>query len=288
VGFEPHDFCFRLVPRLACFCHRLLDPKGNDSDGASGKITPIEFWRRTGQYHCRSTRRVRRVTFASVCALQRRVRWSGDYLAGWMRRLRKAPGMLPTHKPTPPSRCPADRPPSRAAGCRRSRRSTSCFVSQCERKTTRASGKCHARGIVFPDSHVGPFVSYRRVDSSGSAGRLFDRLTDHFGRNAAFMDGEAGIARGDDFASAIDQALKSVDALLVVIGPRWPTRTNADGTRHLDNPDDWVRLEIETGLRRGIQVLPILVAGPHLYFHSGRTDAVSSHAKHHRAGPHRL
>ena len=107
----------------------------------------------------------------------------------------------------------------------------------------------------------GVFVSYRRVDSSGSAGRLFDRLKGHFGRDAVFMDIEGGIERGDDFAAVIDRALESVNALLVVIGPQWLACTNADGTRRLDSPDDWVRNEIETGLRRGIPVLPILVDG---------------------------
>ena len=65
----------------------------------------------------------------------------------------------------------------------------------------------------------GIFVSYRRVDSSGAAGRLFDRLTNRFGRAAVCMDVEGGIPRGRDFSAAISEALSSADALVVVIGP---------------------------------------------------------------------
>jgi hypothetical protein len=107
----------------------------------------------------------------------------------------------------------------------------------------------------------GVFVSYRRVDTSGSAGRLFDRLNARWGRAAVFMDIEGGIPRGDDFVAAIARTLESADAMLVVIGPRWLTCTDPKGARRLDNPDDWVRNEIEAGLRRGIPVLPVLVDG---------------------------
>lgn len=108
---------------------------------------------------------------------------------------------------------------------------------------------------------AGVFVSYRRIDSSGSAGRLFDRLTNRFGREAVFMDVEGGIPRGADFSAAIARAVESADALVVVIGPRWLTCTDAAGRRRLDNADDWVRTEIEKGLERGIPVLPVLVDG---------------------------
>jgi len=108
---------------------------------------------------------------------------------------------------------------------------------------------------------AGVFVSYRRIDSSGSAGRLFDRLTSRFGDKAVFMDVEGGIPRGDDFSAAIARALQGADALVVVVGPRWLTCTDAAGHRRLDNSDDWVRTEIEKGLERGIPVLPVLVDG---------------------------
>ena len=107
----------------------------------------------------------------------------------------------------------------------------------------------------------GIFVSYRRIDSSGAAGRLFDRLTNRFGREAVFMDVEGGIPRGRDFSAAINEALSSADALVVVIGPRWLSCTDGAGNRRLDNADDWVRTEIEKGLERGVPVIPVLVDG---------------------------
>jgi TIR domain len=104
------------------------------------------------------------------------------------------------------------------------------------------------------------FISYRRQESSGMAGRLYDRLAARFGDDQVFMDVDT-IALGVDFADVITQEVSTCEVLLAVIGPRWLTATDEDGQRRLDNPDDFVRLEIAAALERDIRVIPILVEG---------------------------
>lgn len=104
------------------------------------------------------------------------------------------------------------------------------------------------------------FISYRREDSLGHTGRLFDRLGKHFGKAHVFMD-IAGIEPGLDFVEAIDKAVGSCDVFIVVIGKQWLNATDADGRRRLDNPEDFIRLELATALRRNIRVIPVLVQG---------------------------
>jgi hypothetical protein len=102
------------------------------------------------------------------------------------------------------------------------------------------------------------FVSYRRDDSAGHAGRLFDRLKARFGAEQTFID--VDLAPGVDYVKHIHETVGSCDGLIVVIGPRWADSTAPDGSRRLDDPDDLVRLEIETGLRRDdVVTIPVLV-----------------------------
>ena len=104
------------------------------------------------------------------------------------------------------------------------------------------------------------FISYRREDTAGHAGRIFDRLREKFGRDNVFMD-VAGIDPGVDFVEAIDRAVGSCDVLLVIIGRKWLTCTDASGKKRLDDPKDFIRLETATALRRNIRVIPVLVQG---------------------------
>ncbi|MEW5958620.1 MAG: SUMF1/EgtB/PvdO family nonheme iron enzyme [Chloroflexota bacterium] len=104
------------------------------------------------------------------------------------------------------------------------------------------------------------FISYRRDDSAGFAGRLYDRLGAHFGPENVFMDIDA-IEPGLDFVEVIEQAVSSCDVLIALIGPRWLAVTDARGRRRLDNPADFVRLEIKAALDRNIRVIPTLVGG---------------------------
>ncbi len=101
------------------------------------------------------------------------------------------------------------------------------------------------------------FISYRRVDSRKDAGRIYDRMVDAFGRENIFMDVDS-IPTGADFREAIQHAVDQCDAMLVIIGNQWLTVTDSQGKRRLDNPADYVRLEVLAGLRRKI-VFPVLV-----------------------------
>ena len=104
------------------------------------------------------------------------------------------------------------------------------------------------------------FVSYRREDSAYPAGWLFDRLVDHFGADQIFKDVDS-IELGDDFVERITGAVGSSAVLLSVIGKRWLTVTGEKRQRRLDDPGDFVRLEIEAAFERGVRVIPVLVDG---------------------------
>ena len=104
------------------------------------------------------------------------------------------------------------------------------------------------------------FVSYRRDDASSEAGRITDWLDRHFGEDEVFMDINA-LEPGVDFVQMIEQAVETIDALITVIGPSWVDAEDEHGNRRLEDPADWVRLEIANALRRGIRVIPVLVKG---------------------------
>ena len=103
------------------------------------------------------------------------------------------------------------------------------------------------------------FLSYRRDDSAGFAGRLTDALEAEFGADSVFRDVD-DIRPGEDFLAAIEAQLRQVDAVLVMIGPHW-LATAADGRRRLDAAHDVVRREIEAALASGKPVIPVLVGG---------------------------
>ena len=102
------------------------------------------------------------------------------------------------------------------------------------------------------------FISYRREDSGASAGRLHDRLREHFGRDNVFMDVDT-IEPGLDFIEVIERTVASCDVLIALIGRQWLVLTDADGQRQLDHPEDFVRREIATALQRNIRVIPALI-----------------------------
>jgi hypothetical protein len=107
------------------------------------------------------------------------------------------------------------------------------------------------------------FISYRREDAAGDAGRLADHLNARFGESRVFLDVET-IQPGSDFMQVLRESLQQTAAMLVIIGPRWTSVLAHDGTRRLDNPEDVVRLEVEGALGRGIPVVPVLVEGASL------------------------
>ena len=104
------------------------------------------------------------------------------------------------------------------------------------------------------------FLSYRRDDSGGHAGRLFDRVAAAFGEEHVFIDVE--LSPGTDYEDAIERTIESCDAVVVVIGPRWLESQNQSGARRLDDPNDLVRREVAAALKRPERTtIPVLVQG---------------------------
>lgn len=104
------------------------------------------------------------------------------------------------------------------------------------------------------------FISYRRDETAYPAGWLYDRLTGQYGSAQVFKDIDS-IKLGDDFVHVITSAVASCDVLLALIGARWTTVTDEQGRRRIDDPEDFVRLEIEAAISRDVRVIPILIDG---------------------------
>ena len=104
------------------------------------------------------------------------------------------------------------------------------------------------------------FISYRRDESQAWAGRISDRLDSQLGSNHVFLDVDS-IDLGVDFIDAIEKSVGSCDALIAVIGRNWLISADKEGKRRLDNPEDFVRIEIATALKRGVRVIPVLIDG---------------------------
>jgi hypothetical protein len=104
------------------------------------------------------------------------------------------------------------------------------------------------------------FVSYRRSDAPGHAGRLYDRLAERFGEANVFKDLDS-MEPGVDFEEVLNETLAVCDAVIAVIGRNWLSPSSEEGSSRLDDPDDWVRVELATALSRKIRVVPVLVEG---------------------------
>src|ERR1051325_6577682 len=102
-------------------------------------------------------------------------------------------------------------------------------------------------------------ISYRRADSDAISGRIRDKLASHFGENFVFFDIDS-IPFGIDFREHIQQALEQNDILVAVIGPKWLGPTKGGRLRIAEETDP-VRIEVETALKKGSAVIPILVSG---------------------------
>jgi TIR domain len=101
------------------------------------------------------------------------------------------------------------------------------------------------------------FISYRRDDARHFAERLYDRLVRRFGSDFVFKDVDF-LVPGGDFPSQLEKALSQCDVCLAVIGKHWTGSKSWGGRRRIDHPKDFVRFEIETALRRGMRVVPVL------------------------------
>src|SRR5262245_51263719 len=107
---------------------------------------------------------------------------------------------------------------------------------------------------------AGIFVNYRRADSTATAGRLHDRLAQTFGRKILFMDIDH-VPAGVDFVEYLHSQVAACRVFLALIGRNWLDAEDDDGRRRLDNPDDFVAIEIAAALSRDIRVIPVLVEG---------------------------
>jgi len=104
------------------------------------------------------------------------------------------------------------------------------------------------------------YLSYRRVDASSHASRLYDSLSARFGAENVVMDQD--ILPGTDFVRAIERALRAADVFIVIIGPQW--LASGDGRRRYGGASDFVRLELAMAFSHGLTVLPVLVGGAQL------------------------
>jgi hypothetical protein len=103
------------------------------------------------------------------------------------------------------------------------------------------------------------FLNYRREDAAGFALALFGRLEQSFPAENLFMDVEGGIKAGQDFVRVLEEQVGACDVMLALIGPDWLTVKDEAGRPRLENPEDFVRIEVESALRFGKRVIPVLV-----------------------------
>lgn len=106
----------------------------------------------------------------------------------------------------------------------------------------------------------GIFISYRREDSAAHAGRLYDRLSAHFGAPQVFIDVD-DIQVGAEFTAQIEARVAACDAMVVVIGKSWLAARDGHQKSRLSDPNDFVRREVSSALRRRVLVIPVLVGG---------------------------
>ncbi|WP_198320917.1 toll/interleukin-1 receptor domain-containing protein [Azohydromonas aeria] len=104
------------------------------------------------------------------------------------------------------------------------------------------------------------FINYRRQDCPAAAGRLADRLHAEFGADQVFLD-VGDIVPGADFVQTLERALGGATVVLALVGPNWLQAATRDGWRRLDDPQDFVRREIELALAHGKPVIPVLLEG---------------------------
>jgi hypothetical protein len=107
------------------------------------------------------------------------------------------------------------------------------------------------------------FISYRRETAAGEARALFNDLAALLGKSSVFMDVDS-ISLGRDFRSVLQKMLGSCDLMLVIIDKDWAGIKNEAGRTRLEDPGDYVRLEVEAALKRDIVVTPVLVKGAHM------------------------
>lgn len=125
---------------------------------------------------------------------------------------------------------------------------------------------------------AGIFISYRREDSRADTGRLASDLKRYFAEEHIFRDID-DIEPGTDFVKAISSSVGACNALLAVVGPDWLAAKDKQGRRRLEDPNDYVRLEIEAALQRGIRVIPLLVGDAPMPSRGDLPDSIADFAQ---------
>jgi hypothetical protein len=118
------------------------------------------------------------------------------------------------------------------------------------------------------------FISYRREDAPDAAGRIADRLIDHFGIGSIFFDIDT-VPIGVDYRDHIDEVISSCDIVLVIIGDQWLSK-DSDGVPFLHSDANWAHVEISAALKRGIPVVPVLVESAGLPEPEGLPESIRS------------
>ncbi len=126
------------------------------------------------------------------------------------------------------------------------------------------------------------FINYRRGEDQAAAGRLYDQLEAAFTRERIFIDVD-NIAPGRDFTEELATRVEQCDVFLAVVGRRWADVVDVDGSRRLDNPNDWVRVEIESAQRLGKHIIPVLVDGAEMPRPEKLPDALQPFARRNAA-----
>ncbi|RLD99248.1 MAG: hypothetical protein DRJ13_10015, partial [Bacteroidetes bacterium] len=124
------------------------------------------------------------------------------------------------------------------------------------------------------------FLSYRRDDSRGYTNAIYTLLELHFPPDSIFMDVDT-LVPGSDFVQSLQEAVENCDIFLAIIGSRWESIEDHKGLRRLENPEDFVRIEIAHALKRGIPVIPVLVDGAQMPFTENLPDNIKALARRH-------
>lgn len=125
------------------------------------------------------------------------------------------------------------------------------------------------------------FISYRRDDTAANALGIGQYLERQFGHKNVFID--VDLRAGMNFPAVLEQRLAQCGVMLVLIGPGWLNASDANGQRRLDDPNDWVRLEIERGLKRGITIIPVRVGGAEMPARSSLPEDIRGLLNHQAA-----
>ena len=126
----------------------------------------------------------------------------------------------------------------------------------------------------------GVFISYRRSDTAPLAARLKKQLDSAFGDQYVFMDVDS-LRPGEPFKQVIESTIESIEVVLALIGHDWLTVTDAEGARRLDNPGDFVRLELATGLLFDRVVIPVLLENASMPRSTELPEAIALLAQRH-------